>query len=94
MDFNRFEPVRIGVIGLGNFGRLHARTLAGLAEANLVAVVARRQESLDMLSKELGIIQGMAPVPGSQQFLKFRPVRIAPDGVMICDDPSAIADPV
>ena len=33
------EPVKIGVIGLGRFGRLHALTLAGLAEAELVGLV-------------------------------------------------------
>ena len=42
-----FTPVKIGVIGLGAFGKLHAQTLAGLAEADLVALVARRQASLD-----------------------------------------------
>lgn len=41
------QPVRIGVVGLGGFGRQHARTLAGIAEAELVALVARRRESLD-----------------------------------------------
>lgn len=33
------EPVRVGVVGLGEFGRLHAATLAGLCEAELVALV-------------------------------------------------------
>jgi predicted dehydrogenase len=47
------EPVKVGVIGLGRFGRLHSLTLHGLAEAELVAVVARRQASLDELAKEL-----------------------------------------
>ena len=37
-----FPPVKIGVVGLGRFGRLHALTLAGLAEAELVGLVARR----------------------------------------------------
>lgn len=46
-------PVRIGVIGLGRFGRLHALTLARLAEAELVALVARRRESLDAMAREL-----------------------------------------
>lgn len=45
--------VRIGVIGVGNFGRLHALTLAGLAEAELVAVVDHRQAALDALRREL-----------------------------------------
>lgn len=47
------RPVRIGVIGLGRFGRLHALTLAGLAEAELVGLVARRPESLQRMSIEL-----------------------------------------
>lgn len=58
MSVKRFEPVRIGVIGLGSFGRLHALTLAGLAEAELVAVVARRQESLDEFGRDLPEVQG------------------------------------
>jgi predicted dehydrogenase len=52
------EPVRVGVIGLGGFGRQHARTLAGIAEAELVAVVARRQESLDLTRERLPDIPG------------------------------------
>jgi predicted dehydrogenase len=47
------QPVRIGVVGLGRFGRLHALTLAGLPEAKLVALVARRPESLQKFSEEL-----------------------------------------
>lgn len=53
-----FEPVRIGVIGLGRFGRLHALTLARLAEAELVGLVARRQESLSALASELPGVPG------------------------------------
>lgn len=41
-----FSPVKIGVVGLGQFGAQHARTVMGLAEAKLVALVARRAESL------------------------------------------------
>ncbi len=52
------EPVKTGVVGLGRFGRLHALTLAGLAEAELVAVVARRQESLDRIHAELPEVSG------------------------------------
>lgn len=51
-------PVKIGVIGLGRFGRLHSLTLAGLAEAELVGVVARRQASLDNLRRELPDVRG------------------------------------
>ena len=53
-----FEPVKIGVIGLGRFGRLHSLTLAGLAEADLVGLVARRQTSLDALAEELPEVPG------------------------------------
>jgi len=52
------EPVRVGVVGLGGFGRQHARTLAGIAEAELVAVVARRQASLDLFEGEVPGIPG------------------------------------
>lgn len=58
MARNQFAPVRIGVIGLGRFGRLHSLTLAGLAEARLVAIVARRQESLDAVTLELPGVKG------------------------------------
>ena len=36
MSRKNLEPVKVGVIGLGRFGRLHSLTLAGLAEAELV----------------------------------------------------------
>jgi predicted dehydrogenase len=52
------RPVRIGVVGLGRFGRLHALTAAGLPEAELVGLVARRQESLDKLAAELPDVPG------------------------------------
>lgn len=39
-------PVRIGVIGAGDFGRLHIQTLANLAEAELVAIVDLNQDTL------------------------------------------------
>src|SRR5262245_54033472 len=58
MPKNPFEPVRIGVVGLGRFGRLHALTVARLAEAELVGLVARRQASLDGLAAELPGIRG------------------------------------
>jgi predicted dehydrogenase len=58
MRHENSEPVKVGVIGLGRFGRLHALTLAQLAEAELVGFVARRQTSIDALSKELPGIPG------------------------------------
>lgn len=51
-------PVKVGVIGLGRFGRLHALTLARLAESRLVALVARRQASLHALADEFPGIPG------------------------------------
>ena len=38
------NPVSIGVVGCGRFGRLHAQTLSSLAEPNLVALVDSRDE--------------------------------------------------
>jgi predicted dehydrogenase len=58
MSQSPFSPVKVGVVGLGRFGRLHALTLAGLAEAELVGTVARRQASLDALAGELPGIRG------------------------------------
>jgi predicted dehydrogenase len=48
-----FEPVKIGIVGVGSFGRLHALTLAGMAEAELVAMVGRNQNRLDAMQQEL-----------------------------------------
>ena len=53
MTHQESHPVKVGVIGLGRFGRLHALTAARLEESQLVAVVARRQASLDALATEL-----------------------------------------
>jgi predicted dehydrogenase len=58
MTQKSFAPVKIGVLGLGRFGRLHALTLARLAEADLVALVARRRTSLDSLASELPGVPG------------------------------------
>jgi UDP-N-acetylglucosamine 3-dehydrogenase len=52
------RAVRVGVVGLGAFGRLHALTLAGLGEAELVALVARRQASLDSMAAQLPGVPG------------------------------------
>jgi predicted dehydrogenase len=54
----RRDPVKVGVVGLGRFGRLHALTAAGLSEAQLVALVARRQAALDKLAPELPGVPG------------------------------------
>ncbi len=52
------EPVRVGVVGLGRFGRLHALTLQSLSEAQLVALVARRPESLAAVAHDLPGVPG------------------------------------
>jgi len=49
-----FEPVRVVVVGVGEFGRLHAGTLSGLAEAHLVGVVDTRAEAVDKLRRDIG----------------------------------------
>ena len=51
-------PVKLGVVGMGDFGTLHALTAAGLAEAELVAAVARRQVSLDAFAERAPGIPG------------------------------------
>ncbi len=53
-----FQPVKVGVVGLGRFGRLHALTLSRLSEAELVAVVGRRSESVAKLQSELHSVPG------------------------------------
>ncbi|MHC4876379.1 MAG: Gfo/Idh/MocA family protein [Planctomycetota bacterium] len=58
MSEAKSSSVRTAVVGLGRFGRLHSLTLAGLAEADLVGVVARREESLDAISAELPGVPG------------------------------------
>ncbi len=52
------SAVKVGVVGLGAFGRLHALTLASLTEAELVALVARRQASIEELQRQLPGVPG------------------------------------
>lgn len=52
------SKTKIGVVGLGNFGRLHALTLAGLAEADLVAVVDSRETAIGELRQQLPQVPG------------------------------------
>lgn len=58
MSRKRCAPVKVGVVGLGRFGRLHAVTLARIAEAEVVALVARRRASLDALAAEVPGVPG------------------------------------
>lgn len=58
MSAKNREPVKLGVVGMGGFGTLHALTALSLAEAELVAVVARRQASLDEFAEKAPGIPG------------------------------------
>ncbi len=58
MSNSKSAPVKTAVVGLGRFGRLHSLTLAGLAEAELVGVVARRRESVEAVSADLPGVPG------------------------------------
>lgn len=49
------ESIRIAVLGAGQFGTLHARTLAGLPEAQLVAIGDALPERAQTLADELGV---------------------------------------
>ena len=55
---SRKSKIRMGVVGLGNFGRLHALTLAGLAEAELVALVDKHEVALAELGQQLPGVHG------------------------------------
>lgn len=46
--------LRVGVIGLGRMGQIHARHLAELPEAELVVVGSRRPEVAERVARELG----------------------------------------
>lgn len=48
-----FAPLRLGIVGLGDFGRLHARTAARLAETEVVALVDRHESALSGLDPAL-----------------------------------------
>ncbi len=50
------KPIRIGVAGLGEFGRFHARTLAKLAEFELAAVCDRNAASVRQAAEEHGVM--------------------------------------
>lgn len=45
-------PVKIAVVGFGGFGKLHARTIAGLSEARLVGIVDRQPGALEAAAAE------------------------------------------
>ena len=50
------DPIRIGVVGTGRFGSLHAQTLLSLAESELVALVDSSEKALTQLPEALSEI--------------------------------------
>jgi predicted dehydrogenase len=66
-SMSAFEPVRTVVVGVGEFGRLHARTLSGLTEAQLVGVVDTRSEAVDKLRSEIGQISAWSALDEALQ---------------------------
>ena len=49
-----FSPLRVAVVGVGNFGRLHAKHYAQNKNAELVAVVDTVAEAADAIGREFG----------------------------------------
>ncbi|MFT7306694.1 MAG: putative dehydrogenase, partial [Candidatus Azotimanducaceae bacterium] len=47
-------PVRLGVIGLGNMGTAHCRTIESISEIDLVAVSDIRRVRVDKLTERYG----------------------------------------
>jgi len=70
------ESIRIAVLGAGQFGSLHARTLVGLPEAQLVAIGDAVFERAQTLADELGVKSTFTDL---QEFLQTTQV----DGVVI-----------
>lgn len=54
------EPVRIAVLGTGDFGSIHARTLAGLEGARLTALGDRALARACQLAEALGVARAVA----------------------------------
>ncbi len=50
------ERIRVGVAGVGDFGRHHARVYAGLEEANLVGVYDADRDRAEAVAKEFGTV--------------------------------------
>ena len=49
------NPMRIGIIGLGWFGEIHAETIAGLPDLELAALCTRTPERLAAMGEKFGI---------------------------------------
>jgi scyllo-inositol 2-dehydrogenase (NAD+) len=65
------EPLPIGVLGLGRMGQVHARHLAGLPEARLVAVASRRPT----MAQEMATRYGARAYTSYGDFLADRELR-------------------
>ena len=63
------SPVRIGVLGAGYFGRLHALTVNSLSEAQLCAVVDSSATALAKLPTSLAQIPHF-----SDLLIKYEPI--------------------
>jgi inositol 2-dehydrogenase len=49
------EKLTVGVIGLGEMGRIHAQNLAGLPQVRLLAVASRREEAAQTTATQLDV---------------------------------------
>jgi predicted dehydrogenase len=54
-EMNPLPPLKIAVVGVGAFGELHAHTLAGLSETQLVALVDQNQTRARDLASHLKV---------------------------------------
>ena len=52
----KLELVRVGVIGVGGMGAFHARTLAGFAGVNVVAVADPNADNADAVARDIGCV--------------------------------------
>ncbi len=55
MTTRSIEPLRWGIIGLGFFGEVHAETIAGMPDIDLIALCTRRPERLNKLADQFGV---------------------------------------
>ncbi|MBP5212425.1 MAG: Gfo/Idh/MocA family oxidoreductase, partial [Pyramidobacter sp.] len=63
---NRMEPIRVGVIGVGHLGRIHARIYKELMGVKLVGVVDSSQASAD----EIGRMYNVPSYTDIERFLQ------------------------
>jgi predicted dehydrogenase len=55
MDATTPPPIKVAVLGVGRMGKHHARTLNGLPEANLLAVVDPDEERAETVADSYGV---------------------------------------